>query len=129
MRVAILIFVVAACSSDRPPPSQKELTVEVTPPAGAKVGAVATAEVRIRPGAGYHINTEYKSKVTLARTPGLEAENGTLRAEETELAVPITVTPTAAGTHELRGTVTLGMCKHDQCLQREVPIAVAVAAQ
>src|SRR5262245_8272128 len=108
MRIAAFCILVAACSSERPPPSQKDLTVAALPPAGAKVGAAATAQVTIRPGAGFHINPAYKSKVTLAKTPGLEAANGALRAEETELAVPITVTPTAAGNHELHGTVTLG---------------------
>lgn len=127
MRLMAVCLLVAACSSERPPPSEKEFTVEVVPPVGAKVGAAATAQVRIRPGAGYHINTDYPLKVALAKTPGLEAAKGDARTAETELALPITVTPTAAGNHELRGTVTLGMCKHDQCLQREVPIAVQVA--
>jgi hypothetical protein len=129
MRMVAVCLLVAACSSERPPPSQKELTVEVVPPAIAKVGAATTAHVTIKPGAGYHINTEYPWKLALAPTPGLEAAKGDARAEESVLAVPITVTATAAGNHELRGTVTFGICKHDQCLQREVPISVAVAAQ
>jgi len=129
MRFLAVCLFVAACSSDRPPPSQKELTVEVVPPAAAKVGAAATAHVMIRPGAGYHINTEYPWKLALAETPGLQAVKGDARAAESELSVPITVTPTTAGDHELRGTVSFGICKHDQCLQREVPIVVAVAAR
>ncbi len=128
MRLLAVCLLVAACSSERPPPSDKELTVEIEPLAAAKVGAAATAQVRIRPGAGYHINTDYPLKIALAKAPGLEAAKGEARAQETELAVPITITPTTAGNHELRGTVTFGMCKHDQCLQREVPIAVQVAA-
>ena len=128
MRFVAVCLLVAACSSERPPPSDKDFTVEVVPPASAKVGAAATARVTIRPGAGYHINTDYPWKLALAKTPGLEAVKGDVRAAEGELAVPITVTATSAGNHELRGTVTLGMCKHDQCLQREVPIVVAVAA-
>lgn len=129
MRLIAACLLLAACSSERPPPSDKDVTVEVVPPAAAKVGIAGTAQVTIRPGAGYHINTDYPWKLALARTPGLEASKGDIRARETELAVPITVTPTSAGDHELRGTVTLGMCKHDECLQREVPIVVAIAAR
>lgn len=124
----LAVCLVAACSSERPPPSQKELTVEVTPPVAARVGAAATAQVTIRPGAGYHINPDYPLKISLATAPGLDAAHGKARAQETELAVPITVTPTAAGAHELHGTVTFGMCSHDSCLQREVAIAVPIAA-
>jgi hypothetical protein len=129
MRLLAVCLLAAACSSERPAPSQKELTVEITPPRAARVGAASMAQVTIRPGAGYHINTDYPWKLALAQTPGLEAAKGVARAEETELQLPISVTPTAAGNHRLRGTVTFGICKHDQCLQREVPIAVAVAAQ
>ncbi len=47
---------------------------------------------------------------------------------ETELSIPITVTPNAAGRHELTGTITFGVCKRDLCLSREMPITVTVAA-
>lgn len=113
---------------------------EITPIRNASVGRAQTARIRIVPGAGFHINTEYPFVMQLADSPGLKLEKlrfeggrrGSVGDAETlveeELAIPITLTPTTAGEHTLKGTINFGICKATSCLQRSMPISVAIAA-
>ena len=120
--------------------SSDEGMFEITPIRNASVGRAQTARIRIVPGAGFHINTEYPFVVQLADAPGLKLDK--LRFEggkrgavgdaetlaEEELAIPITVTPTTSGEHTLNGTINFGICKATSCLQRSMPITLAIAA-
>lgn len=120
--------------------SSDEGMFEITPIRNASVGRAQIARIRIVPGAGFHINTAYPFVVQLAGAPGLKLEK--LRFEggnrgavgdaetlvEEELAIPITVTPTTAGEHTLNGTINFGICKATSCLQRSMPITLAIAA-
>ncbi len=113
---------------------------EITPIRNASVGRAQTAKLRIVPGTGFHINTNYPFVLQLADAPGLKLDK--LRFEggrrgavgdaetlaEEELAIPITVTPTTSGEHTLNGTINFGICKADSCLQRSMPVTLAVAA-
>lgn len=167
MRLILLgLGVLAACSKRAPePPPERVETVrlpgkgaersmaprsdglgadegmfEITPIRNASVGRAQTARIRIVPGAGFHINTEYPFVVQLADAPGLKLDK--LRFEggrrgavgdaetlaEEELAIPITVTPTTSGDHTLNGTINFGICKATSCLQRSMPITLAIAA-
>jgi hypothetical protein len=168
MRLILLGLVVSAACSKRapePPPPERTETVrlpghgaersvaassdglsadegmfEITPIRNASVGRAQTARIRIVPGAGFHINTEYPFVVQLADAPGLKLEKlrfeggrrGTVGDAETlveqELAIPITVTPTTSGEHTLNGTINFGICKATACLQRSMPITLAIAA-
>jgi hypothetical protein len=119
--------------------SPEEGSLEVVQPASARIGAAATARIRVTPGKGFHINTEYPFVVSLASAPGVTIAKQRLEGgrrgstgdaetlAETELSIPITVTPNDAGPHELTGTITFGICKRDMCLSREMPITVTVA--
>ena len=168
MRIVLAMLVVAGCSKPEPVremepekisvPGERiraaapgnaakgatlapeEGSLEIVAPAGTKVGAAATARIRVTPGKGFHINTEYPFVVSLAPAAGVTIAKQRLEGgrrgstgdaetlAETELSIPITVTPNAAGPHELTGTITFGICKRDMCLSREMPITVTVAA-
>jgi hypothetical protein len=120
--------------------SADEGMFEITPIRNASVGRAQTARIRVVPGAGFHINTEYPFVVQLADAPGLKLEKlrfeggrrGSVGDAETlaeqELAIPIIVTPTTSGEHTLNGTINFGICKATACLQRSMPITLAVAA-
>ncbi len=120
--------------------SSDEGMFEITPIRNASVGRAQTARIRIVPGAGFHINTAYPFVLQLADAPGLKLEKlrfeGGKRGEvgdaetlvEEELAIPIVVTPTTAGEHTLNGTINFGICKATSCLQRSMPITLAIAA-
>ena len=166
MRRVLFLGIMAACNSraPEPPPAvvetvplpghRAERTVgprseqlaadegvfEISPIRGASVGRAETTRIRIVPGTGFHINTEYPFVVQLEGAPGLKLEK--LRFEggkrgavgdaetlaEEELEIPIVVTPTTSGEHTLNGTIHFGICKATSCLQRSMPITLAVAA-
>src|SRR5712691_886188 len=48
-----------------------EGTLAVEPPADAKAGAEAVAKITVKPGQGYHVNTEYPIKLTLTSPAGV----------------------------------------------------------
>src|SRR5512140_350810 len=50
-------------------PQEGKLAIEL--PADAKAGAEAIAKVTVTPGAGYHVNTEYPTKLTLTPPQGV----------------------------------------------------------
>jgi hypothetical protein len=50
-------------------PQEGKLAIEL--PADAKAGAEAIAKVTVTPGAGYHVNTEYPTKLTLTPPQGM----------------------------------------------------------
>ncbi len=120
--------------------ASNEGVFSITPLRNASVGRAQVARIRIVPGAGFHINTQYPFVVQLADSPGLKLEKlrfeggkrGTVGDAETlaeqELEIPITVTPTSVGEHTLNGTINFGICKATSCLQRSMPITLAVAA-
>jgi hypothetical protein len=109
-----------------------EGTFEIIPPASASIGRPTTARIRIVPGKGFHINTRYPFIVSITNDAGVTVAK-TRREDaaplgERELSIPITLTPTTSGQHTLTGSITFGICKNDSCLQREMPISVAVLA-
>lgn len=167
MRMIVLALgIAAACSKRAPdPPPERVETVRlptergvgsvaattdgltaaegqfhVTPIRNASVGRAQVARIRIVPGAGFHINTQYPFVVQLADTPGLVLEklrfegghHGAVGDAETlaeeGLEIPITITPSTAGEHTLNGTINFGICKATACLQRSMPITLAIAA-
>jgi len=99
----------------------------------ATVGVGATAWVRIFPAAGYHINTEYPFSLTLADPPaGMTFPQAVIEAGDTvsegQLAVPIALTATQAGTFRVTGSIQFGICESDRCLSRAMPVVVEVTS-
>jgi hypothetical protein len=107
----------------------------------AKAGAVASAEVKLAPGAGFHVSTDYPIKLKLMETPGVKLEKQVLTAggrdktqgdaatlTEKALSFAVKVTPEAAGSYEIKGTFSFGVCEQDSCHPRTQPITIQVAA-
>jgi hypothetical protein len=109
--------------------------------AEGKVGAPASAEIKLAPGAGFHVATDYPIKLKLMETPGVKLEKQLLTAggrdktqgdaatlTEQALAFAVKVTPETAGPHEIKGTFSFGVCEKDSCHPRTQPITIQVAA-
>jgi hypothetical protein len=106
-----------------------------------KAGAPASAEVKLAPGAGFHVSTDYPIKLKLMETPGVKLEKQLLVARgrdktqgdaatltEQALAFAVKVTPETAGAYEIKGTFSFGVCEKDSCHPRTQPITIQVAA-
>ncbi len=118
-----------------------EGTLAVAMPAGAKAGTETMAKIVVTPGADFHINVEYPTKLTVDATSGVElakpvqTAGGADKAKgdadafgERELAFAVKLTPAAAGSYTLKGTFKFAVCDKDQCLPKKEQILIQVAA-
>jgi hypothetical protein len=121
-------------------PQEGKLAIE--PPADAKAGAEAVAMITVTPGKGYHVNTEYPTKLTLTAPDGVtlakdkfiaggkdKAKGDTDAFEEQRLAIAVKLTPSASGSYTINGNFKFAVCDADQCLVKQEAIAIAVAAK
>jgi len=119
-------------------PEEGTLTVAK---AEGKAGTAASAEIKLAPGSGFHVATDYPIKLKLMATPGVKLEKQMLTAggrdkaqgdastlTEQALAFAVKVTPEAAGAYEIKGTFSFGVCEKDSCHPRTQPITIQVAA-
>ena len=60
-----------AAPDDRTRLKPEEGKLAIDPPADAKAGAEAVAKITVTAGAGYHVNTEYPTKLTLTSPEGV----------------------------------------------------------
>jgi hypothetical protein len=85
-----------------------------------------TVRIHVVAGAGYHMNDEYPSKLSLEPTPGLAIAAATATMGERELAITIPFATITPGAHAIDGQLDLAVCERDRCLPRSMPIAVEV---
>lgn len=110
--------------------------------AEAKPGAPATAQIKLAPGSGYHVATDYPIKLWLEPPAGVKIEKTFLKAggrnkdqgdaatlTEQALTFAITATPDAAGSFEIKGVMNFGICEKDSCHPKTQPITIQVAAK
>ncbi len=120
-------------------PAEGTLAIDVP---AATSGAEVTATVVVTPGAGFHVNMEYPTKLTLTATSGVAIAKAELKAggadkskgdaeafTEDKLVFAIKLTPGASGSHTINGTFKFAVCDKDQCLPKKETIAIQVAAK
>jgi hypothetical protein len=129
----------AADERSRLKPEEGKLAIE--PPAGAKAGAEAVARITVTPATGYHVNTEYPTKLTLTSPQGVTLAKAELVAgghdkgkgdadmfEEKQLAFAVKLTPAATGSYTINGSFKFAVCDASQCLPKRETVAITVAA-
>ncbi len=120
-------------------PSEGTLTVGKVE---GKPGAAGTAEIKLAPGSGYHVATDYPIKIWLEAPDGVKLEKTFMTAggrnkvqgdaatlSEESLAFAVKATPDKAGTFEIDGVFSFGICEKDSCHPRTQPIKIQVAAK
>jgi hypothetical protein len=121
-------------------PQEGKLAIEL--PADAKAGAETIAKVTVTPGDGYHVNTEYPTKLTLTPPQGVTLAKAEFAAgghdsakgdadalDEKQLAFAVKLTPTASGSYTINGNFKFAVCDKSQCLPKREAIAITVAAK
>jgi hypothetical protein len=109
--------------------------------ATSKAGAAATTEIKLAPGSGYHVATDYPIKLWLEPPAQVKVDKTFLTAggrtkaqgdaatlTEQALAFAVTATPAAAGAYEITGVLSFGICEKDSCHPKTQPITIQVAA-
>lgn len=120
-------------------PSEGTLTVGKVEGAAGTAGA---AEIKLTPASGYHIATDYPIKIWLESPEGVQLEKSFLTAggrnksqgdaatlSEEALAFAVKATPDKAGSFEIEGVFSFGICEKDSCHPRTQPIKIQVAAK
>jgi hypothetical protein len=131
-----------ASDDDRFKLKPEEGTLAIVPPSDAKPGAEAVATITVTPGKGYHVNTEYPIKLTLAPPAEVTLAKAEFAAgghdkgkgdadslDEKNLTIAVKLTPTASGSYTINGKFKFAVCDKDQCLAKKESIAIAVAAK
>jgi hypothetical protein len=124
-------------SRDGENPAAKDTSFQVAlqVPAEATAGAVTVANVRVTPGAGYKVNQEYPTKLTLEATAGVAtAKTVMLKADaaafdDHQLAFDVKLTPAQAGTYTVRGTLSFAVCTTATCDPKTEKIAINLVAK
>jgi hypothetical protein len=118
----------------------EEGTLTMTKAEG-KAGTVVAAEVKLAPGAGFHVSTDYPTKLKLMTVDGVKLEKAVMTAggssksqgdaatlTEQQLAFAVKLTPEKTGAYEVKGVFSFGVCEADSCHPRTQPITIQVAA-
>ena len=121
-------------------PDEGKLAVDA--PADAKAGAEATAKITVTPGAGWKVNTEFPTKLTLTAPEGVTLAKTELKMggpskdkgdadvfEEQQLLLGIKLTAAKSGSYTINGTFKFAVCDKDSCRPKKETIAIQVAAK
>jgi hypothetical protein len=111
-------------------------------PADAKAGAETIAKITVTPASGYHVNTEFPTKLTLEATEGVTLAKAEFKAggadknkgdadvfEEQSLELGIKLTAAKSGSYTINGTFKFAVCDKDSCRPKKETIAIQVAAK
>ena len=121
-------------------PDEGKLAIDA--PADAKAGAEATAKITVTPGAGWKVNTEFPTKLTLTAPDGVTLAKTELKMggpskdkgdadvfEEQQLLLGIKLTAAKTGSYTINGTFKFAVCDKDTCRPKKETIAIQVAAK
>jgi hypothetical protein len=131
-----------AADDDRMKLKPEEGTLAVVVPPDAKAGAETVARITVTPAKGYHVNTEYPTKlqitppsgVTVAKTEFTagghdKAKGDAAELEEQGMAFAVKLTPAASGSYTISGKFKFAVCDASQCLPKKEAIAITLAAK
>lgn len=132
----------ATADDDRMKLKPEEGTLAVVVPPDAKAGSETVARITVTPAKGYHVNTEYPTKlqitppsgVTVAKTEFTagghdKAKGDAAELEEQGMAFAVKLTPTASGSYTINGKFKFAVCDASQCLPKKEAIAITLAAK
>lgn len=126
---------VAAGNDDGKVAKDDTFAIALDVPAEVQSGAEAVASVKITPGAGYKMNHEYPTKLSLAPIDGVTPAQATLlkadaaKFDNHEVAFNVKLTPAKAGTYTVRGTASFAVCTESTCDPKTAKIAINLVAK
>lgn len=110
-----------------------KLTLE--PPAPVAPGAESIARIRVTPGAGYKMNKEFPTKLTLTPPAGVTLAKSELLLSDAEafddkqLVFAIKATPASAGEYTVSGKLKFAVCTDATCDPKRENVSIKVAAK
>jgi hypothetical protein len=109
--------------------------VSLEVPADVSSAKEAVASVKVTPGAGYKMNHEYPTKLTLQPTDGVSTAKAVLlkgdaaKFDDHQLAFDVKLTAAKAGTYTVLGTLAFAVCTDATCDPKTEKIAINLIAK
>ena len=108
--------------------ASKPYSITVSPVSGSK-GQPVKATIVIKPGAGYHMNEEFPTKLKLSPPPGVTPSKAELtRADavmsKQECRFELTLTASEAGKKTVAGQLSFAVCTETTCDPQKAPVAI-----
>jgi hypothetical protein len=106
-------------------------TVTVETPA-AKKAQKGTARIKIAPGAGFHMNKDYPTSVSVVAPTGVTVEKPkqskaeAVRFEETGAEFEVAYTASDAGKKTFSGELKFAVCSANSCDPKRAPLSFTV---
>lgn len=132
----------AGCGSADDPkfflkPDEGTLTIDKV---DGTAGTESSAGVKVAPGTGYHMSTDFPIKLCLEAPEGVtlakhefnagKGEKGDADAfGEQALAFAVKATPQKAGSYAIKGVLKFGVCDKESCHPKKQPVTITVAAK
>ena len=115
--------------------SDDSYRLELELPAAVAKGSEGVAFVTIAAKAGWHVNQDFPTKLTIDAPDGVEVDKAVQRADDAvkltdhEARFAIKYTATSAGTKAFGGSVKFAVCTDDTCDPKRVKLAFKVDVQ
>ncbi|HUQ05485.1 MAG TPA: hypothetical protein VM261_23445 [Kofleriaceae bacterium] len=109
-----------------------KLTTEQAAP--TKAGGEAVARLVVKPGAGYHMNKDFPTKLTLEPPAGVTLSKAVLepadaeKFDDNELAFAVKMTPAGVGEYTINGTFKFAVCTDTTCDPKKQKVALVLKA-
>lgn len=120
----------------QPEGSGESFNLTVDAPAPVAPGGEAIARLTVVPTAGYHINQDFPTKLTLEPKEGVTlaktefAVEDAEKFDESQLVFAVKATPAAAGSYQVDGKLKFAVCKGEEdCEPKRRSVSFTVAAQ
>lgn len=132
---AIGLVVVGASGARAETRGGQGYVLEIVAPAESKAGAPGTAQVMVRPRAGWKLNTEYPFKLELTPGAGLKVAKSVLRKDDARrfeasgAEVDVVFTPDKAGRADVAATVKFATCDDATCAVHKESFTIITVAR
>jgi len=118
-------------------PDEGTLTIDK---AESAAGAETSVGLKIAPGTGYHMSTDFPISLCLEAPDGVKLAKSTFTSgkgekgdadafSEQALAFAVKATAEKAGSYEIKGVFKFGVCDKESCHPKKQPVTITVAAK
>jgi len=124
-----------AGGGNQPAGPDTSFKLEVTSPPPGAAAKELVARVKVVPGAGYHMNKEYPTKLEVQPPEGVTVAKPVQRIEDAaafdnnQLAFDVKLTAAKPGTYKVPGTFKFAVCTDSTCDPKKQTIAIELTAK
>ena len=114
--------------------NDSSFNLQIASPEPGKAGAEVVAHVTVTPGAGYHVNQDFPTKLVVTPPDGVKVAKAEQHKEDaaelttTKLQFDVKLTADKAGSYKVPATFKFAVCTESSCDPKKREIAFDLAA-